>query len=324
MSFLFCILFALRSGMGRRELYVESKFDGLPISVLERVPDGRPRAVVYLVHGLCGCKERFLPFIEYLTSNGFVCVASDHRGHGSSIRKEEDRGYMYGGGVQAVVADLDTVVDYIHEHFDSLPVFMLGHSMGSLAARAYAKHYDSRLEGLIVCGSPSSSLMAPLARMALMCMCWMGGNRLRVGYIQKFISGIYNRKFKQEGQQAWTCSDSEERRAIAEDVRCNFIITADCALTVMSLLHQVYSSNGWRPDKPGMPIIFLSGDDDPCMISHSAFSRSVESMHVNGYADVQVRTYPGMRHEILNEVNKQEVWNDILDYLASAYCKIKT
>ena len=75
-----------------REFFVESAYDGLNISVLEVAPVEKPKAVVFLAHGLCGCKERFLPFMEYLARNGIACVANDHRGHGSSIRNEEDRG----------------------------------------------------------------------------------------------------------------------------------------------------------------------------------------------------------------------------------------
>ena len=89
-----------------REFFVESAYDGLEISVLEVAPAEKPKAVVLLAHGLCGCKERFLPFMEYLAMNGIACVANDHRGHGSSIRSEEDRGYTYQGGAKAVVMDM--------------------------------------------------------------------------------------------------------------------------------------------------------------------------------------------------------------------------
>ena len=100
---------------------LESPFDSLPISVLEMKPQIQPSAVVYLVHGLCGCKERFIPFMEYLTENGIACVASDHRGHGDSILKEEDRGYMYQGGVESILADMEAVSFYIKEYYKDIP-----------------------------------------------------------------------------------------------------------------------------------------------------------------------------------------------------------
>lgn len=278
-------------------------------------PEGKPRAVVYLVHGLCGCKERFIPFMEYLTSEGIACFASDHRGHGSSIFKEEDRGYMYNGGVRALVMDMDVVVNHIRECFKGVPLVMVAHSMGSLAARAYIKENDTKLDGLIICGSPAPNPLAPVGRFIISNLCRMNNGRSRPEYLQTFTSRRYNRKFRHEGNQAWTCSDPEVRRAFAEDSRCNFKITADCADTLMELFHEVYSRHGSHPGNPGLPMIFLSGDDDPCMISRAKFVKSVNLMRLNGYTDVRFLTYAGMRHEILNEVGKLSVWKDVLNYI---------
>ena len=305
--------------MGRDESYINSTYDGLPISVLEIVPDGEISAVVYVVHGLCGCKERFVQFMEFLASHGIACVASDHRGHGRSVLREEDRGYMYGGGARAMVMDMDDVVNHICERFGNKPIVMVGHSMGSLAARAYMKAHDGRLDGLVICGSPSPDPMAPVGRFIVAFMCLMGMGRMRIGYLQKFTSHRYNKRFVKEGPQAWICSDPEIRRVFSEDARCNFIMTADCAATLMELFQVAYSKKGWNPEHPEMPVIFLSGADDPCMMSNDTFRRAVGRMRMNGYADVSCKIYPGMRHEILNEVWRLIVWEDILDYIRSVY-----
>lgn len=301
--------------MERRELHIESKVDGLQISVLEIVPDQKPRAVVYMVHGLCGCKERFVPFMEYLAANGIACVASDHRGHGSSIREEEDRGYMYNGGAEAIVMDMDVVVDYIKDRYRGLKLVMVGHSMGSLAARAYVKNHDSRINTLIICGSPSPNPLAPVGSLIIRGICKAGGDRMRVGSLQKFTSRRYNKPFSEEGEQAWTCSDPQVRKAFAEDPRCNFTLTADGAATLMELFKEAYSRKDWSIDNPAMPVIFLSGEDDPCMISQERFEHSVDHMRKLGYKDVSSKTYPGMRHEILNERDRLTVWKDILKYI---------
>ena len=149
------------------EFFVESAYDGLKISVLEVIPAEKSKAVVLLAHGLCGCKERFLPFMEFLSMNGIACVANDHRGHGGSILCEEDRGYTYQGGAKALVMDMETVADYITEHYQETPITLLGHSMGSLAARAFLKHNENRLNRVIICGSPSPNPMAPIGRVIL-------------------------------------------------------------------------------------------------------------------------------------------------------------
>lgn len=301
--------------MERNEFYIESPYDALKVSVLEMAPHGRPRAVMYLVHGLCGCKERFIPFMEYLAGHGIACIASDHRGHGDSIRSEEDRGYMYQGGAEALIRDMDAVAAYARSKYEGVPFVLLGHSMGSLAARVYAKTNDAALAGLIICGSPSPGPLVPIGRLIVRGLALRNEGRVRSGTLQKFTSQSYNRRFRQEGYQAWTCSDPVVRKAAAGDPRCNFTITADCAVTLMQLMQEAYSRKGWDVAKPDLPMIFLSGEDDPCMISVKKFRRAVDNMRMIGYTDIKMLTYPGMRHEILNEKERYIVWQNILDFV---------
>ena len=299
-----------------REFFVESAYDSLKISVLEIAPVGRPKAVVFLAHGLCGCKERFLPFMEYLAKNGVACVANDHRGHGSSIHNEEDRGDTYQGGAKAMVMDMEVVANYIYQHYQDTPITLLGHSMGSLAARSFLKHNETYLDRLIVCGSPSPHPMAPIGRAIVKIMHKKDGGKRRSEMLHEYTSTIYNRKFKHEGDRAWTCSDADVRKQFADDPRCCFTITVDLAKTLMDLFEEAYSSKkDWSVSKPTLPIMFMSGEDDPCMISLKKFEKAVKHIEDCGYCNVQKITYPHMRHEILNEVNKQIVWEDVLDFI---------
>ena len=120
------------------EAYIESEADGLDISVLAVVPDETPyKGILQLVHGMSEYKERYLPFMEYMAKKGYVCVIHDHRGHGKSVRSKEDLGYMYGGGADAMLQDIHTVNCLIKDHFPGIPLILFGHSMGSLAVRAY-------------------------------------------------------------------------------------------------------------------------------------------------------------------------------------------
>ena len=309
---------ASTTAITQREFFVESAYDGLQISVVEFIPVEKPKAVVYLAHGLCGCKERFLPFMEFLAKNGIACVANDHRGHGSSIRKEEDRGYTYQGGAKAMVMDMEVVADYISKHYQDTPITLLGHSMGSLAARAFLKHNDSRLDKVIICGSPSPNPLAPIGRAFVNMMHKRDDGKRRPEMLQKFTSTTYNRKFKHEGYQAWTCSDANVRKQFANDPRCNYTITVDLAKALMDLMKDTYSKKGWEVTKAELPILFISGDDDPCMISAKKFEKVVKKIGDCGYRNVQNITYPRMRHEILNEIDKQRVWNDVLTFIDNA------
>ena len=112
------------------EAYIESEADGLDISVLAVVPDETPyRGILQLVHGMSEYKERYLPFMEYMAKRGYVCVIHDHRGHGKSVRAMDDLGYMYGGGADAILKDIEVVNREMHQQLPDLPLILFGHSM---------------------------------------------------------------------------------------------------------------------------------------------------------------------------------------------------
>ena len=102
---------------------LDSAYDGVSISVAAVRPESRPKAVLQISHGMCGCKERFLPFMEYMAVHGVACVANDHRGHGLSVKNEKDRGYMYIGGYKALVDDMKMVTDWTRKSFEDVPAF---------------------------------------------------------------------------------------------------------------------------------------------------------------------------------------------------------
>ena len=134
-----------------------SDADGLHISVLRCEPIGQPQGIVQLVHGMAEHKERYEDFMQYLGELGYLCVLHDHRGHGESIREEADLGYMRTTGAAALIEDIRQLNAQLHKEYPSLKIYMFGHSMGSLAVRAYLKRYDDTIDALIVCGSPSKN-----------------------------------------------------------------------------------------------------------------------------------------------------------------------
>jgi alpha-beta hydrolase superfamily lysophospholipase len=294
---------------------LKSGYDDLNIAVGVCRPKTQPWAVVQLVHGMCGCKERFEPVMDFLSDNGIVCIANDHRGHGESVKDIKDLGYFYAGGYKGLVADARAVTDWGLKEFPGLPYYLLGHSMGSLAARIYVKQDDSALSGLIVCGSPSWNPMSVIGRILTGAACMIGLDRSRPGFLQTMTSDRYNRRFASEGPQAWTCSDPEVRRSFRENPRCNFRFTMNGANSLMKMMGETYCHKGWMVSQPKLPILFISGSEDPCMISEEKFYNAVEVMHKVGYQNVRFLIYPKMRHEILHEVGKQSVWSDVLDFI---------
>lgn len=296
---------------------LRSDYDDLPVSVLAVLPEEAPSAVLQIAHGMRGHKERFLPFMEFMAERGVACFANDHRGHGASVLSPEDLGYLYKGGAKALVSDMKQLSDYISASCPSVPFFLLGHSMGSLAARVYMKIYDVPLAGAVICGSPSRNPLCGVGMMLTGVMSLWNEGRYRPSFMQKMTSYMYNRNFRNEGRDAWTCSDPQVRKAFAEDRLSCYDFTANACHALMSMMNDAYSESGWRVERPSLPVLFLSGGDDPCMRGEKHFHESAYLMHKVGYRDVSSVLYPGMRHEILNEAGKEAVWNDIFEFVSN-------
>ena len=141
-----------------------SKTDSLEISVLRAEPDNADeiKGIVQIVHGMNEYKERYLNFISFLVSKGYLCVIHDHRGHGESIKSRDDLGHMYEGGFEALIDDTHEITLEIKEYAKKLtgkelPLTLIGHSMGSMVVRSYIRKYDSDIDKLAVIGCPSKS-----------------------------------------------------------------------------------------------------------------------------------------------------------------------
>lgn len=295
---------------------LKSPADGLELSVLVREADGPAKRTVQIVHGMCEHKERYIPFMDFLASNGCTCIIHDHRGHGASVKAPEDLGYMYRGGWKAMIEDIGAVASWTVSAYPGLKHNLLGHSMGSMAVRSFVKRHDDMVDSLFVVGSPSNNPAKGAGRILASAISFLRGERHRSRLLQKLSFGSYNKPFADEGwNSAWVCSDKNILEEYHNDPLCQFVFTSNGFSNLMGLMQDCYSPKGWTVSNPGMPVHFLSGTDDPCMISEKDMAKAVDMLRKVGYTSVDCRTYPGMRHEILNETGKEAVWNDILGNL---------
>ena len=182
--------------MGKQEtLKIRSELDGMELSVLISEPEcgagERPRGVIQMLHGMCEYKERYQALIQYLNDNGFVCVIHDHRGHGASVKSQEDLGYTYGAGADGLVEDARQINDWIRKRFCGVPIILFGHSMGSMVARCFAKKYDDRMDALILSGPPSNNPGRAPGTMLTKLQQKLRGGRSRGKLIEKLSFGGY-------------------------------------------------------------------------------------------------------------------------------------
>ena len=297
--------------MKTTEFFLSSRHDQLPLSVRILEPETPPVGIVQILHGMCEHKERYLPFMEFLGSKGYVCIIHDHRGHGQSIRNTEDYGFFYDKGAAGLIQDAAQINRHIRRQFPGLPIYLLGHSMGSLIARCLLKRYPSFVDGLIVCGCPSNNPAARVAADLVGALQKQMGAHHRSDKIYKMVFDYFGTRWPEEGKNSWICSDREVQKAFEEDPACGFVFTLNGFEGLFRLMNIVYSGRGWRMEDRQLPVWFISGEDDPCMISRAKLVGALSVLQLAGYEDVTYRIYEGMRHEILNETDKQRVFDDI-------------
>ncbi len=302
------------------EFKVTSERDGLELYGIIVKPEGEIRGIIQIAHGMCEHKGRYIPFMEYMAGHGYACVINDHRGHGQSVKSPEDLGYFYEDGAAALVDDLHLITLYAKKELgESLPFTLLGHSMGSLAVRCYAKKYDADIDRLVVVGSPSSNATAGLGLALIRGLKKVKGDRNRSAMINGMVMGPYEKRFKAEKlEHAWLNSDAEAVREYNRDELCGFVFTLNGFENLLLLLEGAYSKKGWDGIKKELPVIFMSGKDDPCAVSDKDFAAAIRSFKDHGYENVTGKFYKNMRHEILNEKRKLVVYRDLLDFLEDA------
>ena len=290
---------------------LNSAYDGLPLSVMLVRPEGEPRGLVQLAHGMCEHKERYQAFMEFLAERGCLCVINDHRGHGASVRSADDLGYFYENGDEALVEDLHQITLWMREKWPGLPLVLFGHSMGSLAVRAYADRYDKDIDALIVCGSPGENAAAGAGLVLIRLLSALFGERYHSALVQKMTIGAFAKRFPSaEHPSSWISANEENVIAYEADPLCSFSFTLNGNRALLRLMRRAYGLSPTRGN-PALPVRFFSGAEDPCAPDEKGFWKAVEKMRQAGFADVEGKLFPGLRHEILNETNRAEVFETI-------------
>ncbi|MBQ0059111.1 MAG: alpha/beta fold hydrolase [Lachnospiraceae bacterium] len=296
---------------------IPSPVDGLPLSVLLTEPDeGNIRAVFQIVHGMAEMKERYTDFMEYLSTLGYACIIHDHRGHGQSMRSKEDKGYFYGVSGLALAEDVRAVSQEVKKLYPGKKHILMGHSMGSLVVRCFVKKYDDMIDGLIVMGPPSKNPAVGMGQFMAKTIALFRGRHHRSHFLNNVVFGSYAMSVKnRRTTYDWLSVNRENVDFYIHHDLCGFCFTLDGFLGLFELLKETYDESGWKASNPSLPILFVSGAEDPCIGSEENFRYAIDFMHERSYWDISSIMYPGMRHEILNETDNRKVYQDISNWL---------
>lgn len=305
--------------MQKREFTLQSKYDNLALSCAEYTAEGvtqtNAKGVVQIVHGMCEYKERYEGFIDYLTQNGYIVFAHDHRGHGGSVTANENLGYFGDKKGEAIVDDAALVTDEIRRLYPGLSVTLFGHSMGSLVVRAYIQKYEEKIDKLIVCGSPSKNSLAGFGLMLNGVISAFRGKKYRSRLMANASTGGGDDKFPGEGKNAWLTRDKTVVEKYNADEKCNFVFSCNGFSNLLHLVKNAYKKKKYPVKHSDLPIFFMAGADDPVIGSEKKWLEAQQFLRDVGYKNVTGKLYPKMRHEILNELGKEQVYADALAFI---------
>lgn len=291
-----------------------------PIRVRKCEPEAAPRGIVQIAHGVAEHCERYDDFMRFLASNGFIAAANDHLGHGKSITDESELGFFAEkDGWDLVVGDMHKLHDLLLKEHPGLPFFLFGHSMGSFLARTYIIKYPNELTGAVICGTgmQAPALVSAGKAMAKL-ICGVSGAKHKSGMLNNTAFGKYNDGFKPIRTACdWLSRDEKNVDKYVADPLCGFVPTAGLFRDMMGGIAFISDKANIALMRKELPVFFIAGDKDPVGENGEGVKRAYEAFKAAGMKDVSIKLYPDCRHELLNELNRDEVMNDILNWINS-------
>lgn len=283
------------------------------------LPEGQPRAVVQIIHGIAEFVERYDGFANFLTENGIAVVAEDHMGHGKSIDGGSKQGYFQGGWFAAVEDSYQLLKDTMAA-YPSIPYILLGHSMGSFMARTIlCKYPDSGITGAIISGTGWQPTFAmPMMVKLMETICKRGDETQPNEKLQKLIFGGYNGRIKNARTGCdWLTRDEKIVDEYVSHPLCGFTSSSGLFRDMMVGIHYIQQPKHLAAMKKDLPIHFVAGREDPVGSYGKGVEQACAAFKKAGMRDVSIRLYDDGRHEMLNELNKDEVYKDLLGWIES-------
>ena len=296
----------------REDFWYDSKGAG-KIHGCRWTPEESPKAVVQIVHGIAEFIERYDEFAAYLNGLGFLVVAEDHMGHGQSVGENGIQGYFHGGWFTAV-EDTMTLLRETQAAYPDIPYVLFGHSMGSFMARTIlCKYPDSGISAAVICGTgwQPAALLPPVTRF-IEAVCRKDGEDKPSAFLENLVFGSYNKRVEHpRTAYDWLSRDTKIVDAYIAHPMCGFTPTAGLLREMMKGLTYIEKPAHLEAMKKDLPVFFVAGGDDPVGSYGKGVKRTVREFKKAGMTDVSCRIYPLCRHEILNEINRQEIFEDI-------------
>ncbi len=311
--------------MKKKEFYFESRDNHSKVHAVRWLPDDESvKAILVLVHGMAEYIERYEGLANYFTDRGFLVTGIDNLGHGKSIREDKNPGYFAAvDPATVVVRDVHRLKKLTQEEYPGIPVAILGHSMGSFIVRNYVIRYGTGIECAVIMGTgeqPGAVLAGGKAVAGLQKL-FLGDN-----HISKLLEGMafgsYLKRIpNKRTAMDWLSVDEANVDKYIADPLCGFTFPVNGFRTLFELIKRCQKSDNIDKIPKNLPLLVIAGKEDP-VGNYGKGPESVSKAYkAAGIKDVELVLYDGMRHEILNEAGKEQVYSDIFDFVNAHTCK---
>ena len=301
-----------------RDFYFESSTGKNKIRARICMPDGTPRGIVQIAHGIAEYIDRYDDFMRFLAENGFVAVGNDHLGHGKSIAHLEEQGiFAESNGWTYVVEDMKKLREQVREQFPGIPYVFFGHSMGSFLTRTFLILHPDLYDAAILSGTGhQSAALVNGGYLAAELMTKLKGPRASGQTLNDMAFGSYCKRIENPRTPFdWLSRDNETVDKYIADPLCGFICKTSLYRDMMGGLKFLTNQKNINKMNKSLPIYFMSGAEDPVGDYGKGVETAYKAFCRAGLKDVMIRLYPGGRHEMLNEINRDQVKQDILNWL---------
>ena len=286
----------------------------------------QPRGIVQLVHGISEYIGRYDSFARFLAECGYWVVGHDHLGHGRTAADPSEYGWFADkDGWKYVLKDTRTLRRLAGEACPEAPYFIMGHSMGSFVVRGYLSFWPGTVDGAILSGTGQEDPAKVNAGLVLSGLLMRTkGPRAHSKLLDRLSVGAYNQQFKPNRTSAdWISRDPAVVDAYCADPQCQFLPTVSMFHDMMHGLTLLAQKKTLARLDPDTPVYFFAGDKDPVGSSGKGVKKVARWFREAGVKDVTVKLYPEGRHEMLNETNRQQVYEDVLAWLEKQLDKKK-
>lgn len=292
--------------------------DGVQIFTRTWLPDASPKGAVQIAHGMCEHSERYARLAQALVAAGYAVYASDMRGHGHTAKTPGDLGHLADqNGWNLVLSDLLCLTETIHQQHPNIPVFLIGHSMGSFLAQHYITRHADTIKGAVFSGT--NGKVGPLlwaGKCTNRFEMWRQGPKGRSALMEYLSFGAYNNAFKPTRTAFdWITRDPAEVDKYISDPLCGFRCTNQFWSDLIEGLEAIEKPKNIAHIPKEFPVLMVSGSLDPVSNKTAGVQRLIATYQNASLRDITYHFYEGARHEVFNETNREEVYRNVIDWL---------